>query len=282
MKKHLNQKVVRQTVQFFASAVVAVAVMGIGDLKAAPYADRNPNGSINVGNAGIFTVLTHGDFTGSDSSLVNGNVGVSGTGNFTLSNSATVNGDLYMNSSGTVAIKNSAKLNGQKKLNQNTLLNSAWADAISLSNAAAAESVTPRYSSITNVDLSGSSNLTITGNANEKVVLSLQNFQLTGSSSFTLQGTTTTTFIINVAKNFSLDTSASVNLVGVPTANVLFNVLGSKGKTQILDSSHLSGTLLALNRTVTATSSIAVTGRVIAQSVALSLSGKIVTPTGNQ
>jgi len=282
MKKHLNQKVVRQTVQFFASAVVAVAVMGIGDLKAAPYADRNPNGSINVGNAGIFTVLTHGDFTGSDSSLVNGNVGVSGTGNFTLSNSATVNGDLYMNSSGTVAIKNSAKLNGQKKLNQNTLLNSAWADAISLSNAAAAESVTPRYSSITNVDLSGSSNLTITGNANEKVVLSLQNFQLTGSSSFTLQGTTTTTFIINVAKNFSLDTSASVNLVGVPTANVLFNVLGSKGKTQILDSSHLSGTLLALNRTVTATSSIAVTGRVIAQSVALSLSGKIATPTGNQ
>lgn len=284
MKKYLHSIHVRQKVSLFASVLAAAAAVGLSDLQA--YNDRNPDGSINTGNASIFTVLTNGDFQASDSSFVKGNVGVGDGGNFNESGSAQVMGDLYMNNTGHINISGGAGVSGQKKLNQTTFLNSAWADAMSLSNAAAAEMVTPAYSSLTNVNLNNGANITITGSANQKVVLSLQNFQLNNSSTFTLQGTATTTFIINVAKNFSLDNSSRIVLgPNVKVRNILFNVLNSDA--QINHGSQVFGTILDVNHKVQVSDKDKngirsnVTGRVIAKQVELSGGGNVVSPTTN-
>jgi hypothetical protein len=151
MRRYLHDIVFTRTVLAFASVLVAAVAMNITDLKAAGYPDRNPDGSINTGNASVFTVLTNGDFNASDSSFVKGNVGVGGNGNFNESGSAQVNGDLYMNNAGHINISGSAKVTGQKKLNQSTFLNNALSDSLGLSNAAKAEAVTPAYSSLTNL-----------------------------------------------------------------------------------------------------------------------------------
>jgi cytoskeletal protein CcmA (bactofilin family) len=226
--------------------------------------------------------LTRGNFSAQDNTLVDGNVGVSGSGNFNIQNFFKLNGDLYMNSNGKITIKDSAQVTGQKRLHQDTLLNNAWNDAISLSNSAASDPVTSRYSSLTNVNLQSSQNITITGSANEKVVLSLQNFQLSNSSTFTLQGTATTTFIINVANNFSLIDTAQIKLVNVPTKNVLFNVLSNGTSTVMIQgSTNVFGNLLALNRTVSIQNNAKVTGRVIAKQVSLQNFASVVTPVTN-
>jgi hypothetical protein len=69
MRRYLHDIVFTRTVLAFASVLVAAVAMNITDLKAAGYPDRNPDGSINTGNASVFTVLTNGDFNTSDSSF---------------------------------------------------------------------------------------------------------------------------------------------------------------------------------------------------------------------
>ena len=287
MKRYLHDIIVAQTVSVFASVLVAAVAMNITDLKAAGYPDRNPDGSINTGNASIFTVLTNGDFNASDSSFVKGNVGVGGNGNFNESGTAQVNGDLYMNNNGHINISGQAKVTGQKRLSQSTLLNKAWADVTSLSNAAKAEPTTPAYMSLTSVNLDHGANITITGGASQKIVLNLQNFQLNNSSTFTLQGTATTTFIINVTNNFSLDNSSKIVLgPGVQVANILFNVLNSDA--HINHGSQVFGTILDLNHKVQVSDKDShgvfsnVTGRVFAKQVELNGGGNVVTPVTNR
>lgn len=284
MRKQFHYLALIRGLQLFALAL-AVAI-GTSSINAAGYPDTNPDGSINTGNNNIFTVLTHGDLSLSGSSSITGDVGVGDSGNANLSGSAQVAGSLTINNKGKYTHSGSSGVTGTTTKNQ-TILDNAWADAISLSGAAQMEPVSPQYASLTNVNLNNGGQMTIMGGPNQKIVLSLQNFQLDHSSTFTLQGTTTTTFIINVAQNFSLDNGSLIKLVGVPPANVLFNVLGGGSDVKINKGSQASGIILALNRKVSIAghspsgTGSQLTGRIIAQKVELSDSARVVTPVTN-
>ena len=153
-------------------------------------------------------------------------------------------------------------------------MTNALADAGSLSDAAAAEMSTPRYASITNVNITNASqSMTITGNDHEKVVLNLSNFVMSAGS-FTLQGTMYTAFIINVAGNFSINNS-HIYLSGVPPANVLFNLPGSGGQVSLNQGTTMSGILLATDRRVDLSGG-KVYGRVIADQFNITSGGQVI------
>src|SRR5947207_13534070 len=193
--------------RLFCYALVVGALLRATGVQAAPYLDTLPNGMINAGAAFKYTVFSIGgdmqiDNTITGPSAVYGNVGVGGNGNFTMSD-GDVYGDVYYHSGGSVTLSGPAKIHGNKFIDDANL-NQATSDAQSLSDAAFAEAVTPAYASLTNVNITNSSqNMTITGGPNQKVVLKLTNFVMT-QGTFTLQGTATTSFIINVSKTFSL------------------------------------------------------------------------------
>jgi len=240
-----------------------------GDLPTT-YQDTLPGGAINFGAASPFTVLTSSNDTISQSSNIGGNVGIQ-SGTFTLDRRSNVNGNLIYKNGVTRNI--SGNVTGTTSRND-ALIDSALSDAQMLSDAAFAESVTPRYATLTSVNLSNN-NLTITGGANEKVVLRLTDFVLS-QATFTLSGTATTAFLINVTRNFSLN-NANVSLVNVPVSHVLFNIRGTG--TVTLTNASMSGNLLALNRTVSL-NHVNVTGKVIANQVTISNSN-VVSPTTN-
>lgn len=296
MKQHFQQPIAKRSGRLFISVLAAAAAIGVSNLTAAGYPDRNPDGSINTGNASTFLVLTHGDLNLSGSSSITGKVGVGDSGNVNLSGSAHINGSLTMNTKGKVNQSGSSGVNGTTTIDQGTL-DTAWMDATNLGSAAGMESATANYmvnggmtgaTIVSNVNLNNGAQMTITDlTPGDKVVLSLQNFQLDKSSTFTLQGTATTTFIINVAKNFSLDHASQITLLGVPSANVLFNL---KGDGKINAGSHASGIILALNGKVTLsgntggtnpTGSNVTNGQIIAKQVELSDSTRVVTPVTN-
>jgi cytoskeletal protein CcmA (bactofilin family) len=244
---------------------------------------------VDLGKAGRtqqWAVFTLGNgvsqnLTMDTSSSITGNVGAAGTGNVTIQDSTSINGDLYQHTGGKFTTKGGAKLKGSRFQNASTdaLLNQAAIDAQNASDEAFGLAVTPAYASLTNVNLSGSQNMTITGSG--KVVLKLQNFTLTGSSTFTLTGTAGTAFIINVSNQFSLALSSKIVLgTGISAANVLFNIRGT-GSVTLSGSSTLNGILLATKRSVTIQNSATVRGEVIANSVAMHDSAKVVTPSTN-
>ena len=233
------------------------------------YPDTLPGGAINFGAASPFTVLTSSNDSISQSNI-GGNVGIQ-SGTFSLDRKSNVNGNLVYKNGVTRNI--SGNVTGTTSRND-ALIDSALSDAQMLSDAAFAESVTPRYATLTSVNLSNN-NLTITGGANEKVVLRLTDFVLS-QATFTLSGTATTAFLINVTRNFSLN-NANISLVNVPVSHVLFNIRGTG--TVTLTNSNMSGNLLALNRTV-AISHVNFTGKVIANQVTISQSN-VVSPTTN-
>ena len=260
--------------------IVAVA---LGIFTAGAATDTLPGGAINVGSADYFTVLAKGDAGFTDNtitgpSFVTGNYGVGGQGTFTMSDGH-LDGNVVMHSGAQPKLSGPAKINGNVS-NNDGQLNSALADAQMLSDAAAMEAVTPAYASLTNVNITNpSQNITITGGADQKIVLSLQNFSISNGT-FTLQGTATTSFIINVAKNFSLN-NGSITLAGVPPQNVLFNILGKGGQVSLNQGTQLPGFLLALNRKVDLSGGH-VTGKVIADQVVITSGGSVVTPTTNR
>src|SRR5262249_13431346 len=156
------------------------------------------------------------------STSIVGDVGAAGNGNVRIKDSAIIDGDLYEQTRGTFTKKNSAKLNGNtfQSAATDALLNQAAMDAQNSTDQAWALPVSPAYSSLTNVDLSDSQNITITGSG--CVVLKLQNFRLADSSTFTLAGTAGTSYIINVSKRFSLTDSSKIVLgTGINAADVL-------------------------------------------------------------
>jgi hypothetical protein len=239
------------------------------------YPDTLPGGAINFGAASPFTLLTSSNDTISGNSNITGNVGIQ-SGIFSLAKNSNVIGNLFYHTGVTRNI--SGHVSGTTSLN-NAAIDNAFSDLQMLSDAAFAEPVTPRYSTLTMVNLNGSS-LSITGGANEKVVLRLTSFVLV-SSNFTLSGTATTSFIINVTGNFSVTNNSNIILSGVPVANVLFNIRGT-GSVVTMGNSNISGNLLALNRTVTISGNTNVTGKVIANQVNISGNTNIVSPTRNR
>ena len=262
------------------SLSIAAVVLAIFNAGAAT--DVLPGGAINVGSADYFTVLAKGDAGFTDNtitgpSFVTGNYGVGGQGTFTMSDGH-LDGNVVMHHGGSPKLSGPAKINGSVS-NNDAQLNQALADAQALSDAAAMEAVTPAYASLTNVNITNpSQNITITGGANQKVVLSLQNFAISNGT-FTLQGTATTSFIINVAKNFSLN-NGSITLAGVPPRNVLFNILGKGDQVSLNQGTQLPGILLALNRKVDLSGGH-VTGKVIANQVVITSGGSVVSPSTN-
>src|SRR5215469_591901 len=263
------------------SVSVWIAVIGLcvaaGAARASQYQDTLPDGQINTGSASVFTVLTSSSDWIRGGSVVQGDVGID-QGKSTLSGKSDVFGDLVHHTG--VMIKNSGGSVHGTIYSDDPLLDGALADAQMLSDAASAESVSPQYATLTSVNLNHSS-LSITGGANEKVVLNLTDFVLTNNSIFTLSGTATTSFIINVAETFSLRSNSHISLVNVPASNVLFNIRGTGSTVWLRGGSTLPGTLLALNRKVRIKGGSQVVGPVIANQVKITKHSSVLTSTRN-
>jgi hypothetical protein len=243
-----------------------------------PYQDTLSDGQINTGSASVFTVLTSSSDWLRGASVVQGDIGVD-QGRFTLSGGSDVFGDLVHHTG--VMIKNAGGSVHGRIYSDDPLIDSALSDAQVLSDDAFAEAVTPRYATLTSVNLNHSS-LTITGGANEKVVLSLTDFVLTNNSIFTLSGTATTSFIVNVTETFSLRSNSHISLVNVPASNVLFNIRGAGSTVWLRGGSTMPGTLLALNRRVRIRGGSQVVGQVIANEVKITKHSSVLTHTRNE
>lgn len=272
-----------RTTRFLTSLSVAVLAFAVVTARATPYPDTLPSGAINVGSADFFTVLAKGDASFTDNtitgpSLVRGNVGIGGQGDFSMSD-GDIFGDLVHRTGANIKTSGPAKIHGNTYSNDSQL-NSALADASSLSDAAFAEPVSAQYASLTKVNITNvSQSMTITGGPSQKIVLRLTDFIMT-SGTFTLSGTATTSFIINITKSFSLNNASIVLSGGVLAQNVLFNIRGSGGQVSLNQGTQLPGILLALNRKVDLSGGH-VTGKVIADQVVITSGGSVVTPTTN-
>lgn len=252
------------------------------------YNDLNPDGSINVGSAKLFTSLAAGAMNVYDNnitgpSLVVGNVGIGGAGNFSMSDGK-IQGDFYMNDTGTFSMSGPAQITGTKRglhlngMSQQSTLNNALADSLALSNAAAAEASTNNYTvtqgSFNGTTVNTGQSITIAGPSSGKVVLNLQDFVMT-SGTFTLQGTAMTTFIVNVNRNFSLNNSTVVLSGGLLASHVLFNIRNTGSQVSLNQGTSLQGVLLAYNRKVDLSGG-KVYGKVIANQIVITSGGQIV------
>jgi len=259
--------------------------------------DTTPDGSINVGAAALFQVLTTGDLTEQAASSIDnntftgpsyvlGNVGIGARGNFSMSDGS-IDGDLYMNDYGTLTLSGPAKINGTKRgLHQNGIsqtvpLTAAINSAQNLSDWAGAESSTSNYTvtqgTFNGMTVNTGNSITI-ADANpfggSKIVLNLQDFVLTNGK-FTLQGSPMTTYIINVSRNFSINNSSVVLAGGLLASHVLFNVRGGGSQVSLNQGTSLHGILLAMHRKVSLSGG-KVFGRVMAQQLAITSGGQVV------
>jgi len=275
--------------------VIALAcALGTSYLRASD--TTNPDGSIKVTNTGgdfsRFTVLTSGDLNDNNNtmsgpssigSLSNrANVGIGGHGNFSMSGGE-FDGDLYMNSFGKFTKSGPAVRNGgffQDSVHggpTDTILGNALSGAQYLSGQAEIDTNTGSYA-VTQGTFNGNTvntgqSITLTGTGH--IVLNLQDFVMTNGT-FTLVGTTmNTSYIINVARNFSLSGNAKIALSGIPSSHVLFNIVGKGNQVSLNQGTSMQGILLAYKRKVSVAGG-KVSGRVIAEQLALSGGGQIV------
>ena len=213
----------------------------------------------------------------SGGSMAIGDVGVAGNGNIKMSGGAMINGDLYYRTPGSLNLSGGAKISGltHHDATSDALLDQGAMDALNAASFAASLSTSSAFTSLTQINLSGNNNFTLTGNG--KTVLNLQNFQLSGGSTLTLTGTAGTAFVINVSNQFSLSGSSSIVLSGgLTAADVLINVTGTGKKVDLSGSSMMTGILLAAKRDVNLSGSSMVTGEVIGNTVTLSGSAKVI------
>lgn len=211
----------------------------------------------------------------SQDSYIEGDVRVAGNGNITLSGNATIDGDLYRRSNGTLKTSGNATITGTVYNNNDAELDAGVTAAINASNDAFALAPTIFLESIW---LRKSQSMTISGAPGATVVLRLRDFRLSGSATLTLQGTATTTFIINVTRQFSLSGKARILLSGVQWNNVLFNVRPGPGTVSIKGNASLQGILMANQRTVSVGGHSTVTGAIIANTVLLRGSARVLHP----
>ena len=234
-------------------------------------------GAFSLGG-GVNETDTIDQFTGTTD--IFGDVGVAGDGNITMNGDATIHGDLYYMTGGTLTLKGNANITGARHHDgsSDTQLTNGVNEATLTSNHAFALPVTPAYATLTNIQLSGNQNFTISGAPFQTVVLKLQNLTIT-SGTLTLAGTITTNFVINVTNQFSLTNHAQIILYGgVTWDNVLFNVRGTGSPVTLDGQSILRGVLMANNRTVSNAGGSLVYGEVVANKVTLSGSAQIQHP----
>ena len=234
-------------------------------------------GAFSLGG-GVNETDTIDQFTGTTD--IFGDVGVAGDGNITMNGDATIHGDLYYMTGGTLTLKGNANITGARHhdASSDTQLTNGVNEATLTSNHAFALPVTPAYATLTNIQLSGNQNFTISGAPFQTVVLKLQNLTIT-SGTLTLAGTITTNFVINVTNQFSLTNHAQIILYGgVTWDNVLFNVRGTGTPVTLDGQSILRGVLMANNRTVSNAGGSLVYGEVVANKITLSGSAQIQHP----
>src|SRR6266403_5416892 len=136
-------------------------------------------GAFSLGG-GVTETDTIDQFTGQTD--IFGDVGVAGDGNITMSGYATIHGDLYYMSTGTLTLKGNAMITGMKHHDaflDDPQLTNGVTEATLTSDHAFLRPVTPAYATLTNIQLSGNQNFTISGAPFEIVVLKLQNLTIT-------------------------------------------------------------------------------------------------------
>ncbi|HJT81284.1 MAG TPA: ice-binding family protein [Chthoniobacterales bacterium] len=223
-------------------------------------------------------VVDNVDTTGN--TYIQGDVGVAGAGNVRATGNVLVDGNLWYRSNGTLTVTGNARLNGSifHAPAYDPQLDNGVAEANNASNQAWALPVTPAYAGITNINLSGKQNLTLSGAPGQTVVLKLNDFKIS-SGTLTLQGTATTNFVLNVTKSFSLTNHAQIILSGgVVAQNVLFNVRGTGTDVTMSGESVLRGYILANQRTVSNSGKSIVRGGIWANQVKLSGGAQVVSP----
>src|SRR5262249_10854454 len=131
------------------SVSVLVAAMGLcvvaGAAGGNQYQDTLPDGQINTGAASVFTVLTSSRGWIRGWSVIQGDIGID-EGKFRLSGGSDVFGDVVYHS-GVVINTSGGSVHGRTYSND-PLIDGALMDAQMLSDAAFAESVTPRYTTL--------------------------------------------------------------------------------------------------------------------------------------
>jgi hypothetical protein len=134
-------------------------------------------------------------------------------------------------------------------------------------------------SSSGSISLRGNQSSSIVGAPGETVTLNIRNFVLTAHSTLTLQGTATTSFIINVAKQFSLSGRSRIILSGgLEWDHVFFNVLRRGSVVSLSGNAQLYGTLTATLRTVKMGGHSVVYGAVTAKRILLTGAARIILP----
>jgi choice-of-anchor A domain-containing protein len=272
----------RSVLKLLAATALICATNAWAGFTADPtYQDTLPDGSINVGRASRFTVLTYGDLNQYDNtvtgpSLIQGNVGIGGNGNFSMSD-GTLNGDLYYHTGAKITFSGPAQHNGTKFANADAIINPALMDAYSLSVKAANDVSTTTYTvtqgTFNGTTENGNKDVTLFGGPG-KIVLNLQDFVMTGGT-FTLSGTAMTTYIINVGRNFSLNNSSIVLSGGVMPSHVLFNIKGTGSQVSLNQGTSMKGILLAAQRKVDLSGG-KVFGRVFANQANITSGGQVV------
>jgi choice-of-anchor A domain-containing protein len=201
----------------------------------------------------------------SNSALINGDVAVSGNGDMAMTNNATINGDVYFPFGGALKNGPGALITGSSNRVSRTFLNEECNLALNLSRAAGL--LTPTQS-LSQIDLNGTSNLTLSGAPGQTVVLNLTRFQMRGNSTLTLQGSADTTYVINITRGFSLTDAARIVLSGgLDWNDVLFNVRGRGTAVTLSGSSNFQGILLAARRTVQLRGAAIIRGEAIADNL---------------
>ena len=242
--------------------------------------------TINLGAAGrthhyaIFGV--NGDVSATDTNggtvNITGDVGVA-NGNFVLSGSV-LQGNLYIKTGKAVSLGNKGGITGTKYQSStyDTMLAQGAADAATLSSTinGLAVQYNGSYSDGSSITMTNTK-FSITGGANQTVVLKLQDFVLTGGE-LDLMGTATTKFIINVRGTFSLSGGAKVvNGGALLASNVIFNYrpTSGTGTASLGGGSQFNGILVASNNAVQLTGASIVYGQIIGKSVLLSGGSKV-------
>lgn len=235
-----------------------------------PLGDLEQWGALSLGLNGLEDRLFNG-------ARINGNVGVSGNSGITLTNNAVINGDVYLRWGNALRTGAGTTITGSQHRIANALLNAESDLALNLSRAAGLLAPTQNLSMI---NLSGTTNLTLSGAPGDTVVLDLRLFRMSGDSTLTLQGSASTTYVINVNRGFLLTDAARIVLSGgLDWNDVVFNVRGRGTAVTLTGNTNFQGILLASRRTVQLRDAAIIRGEVIADNLVMQGTAQIDHPS---
>ena len=164
---------------------------------------------------------------------VTGNLAVGPSGYFHLSNNATLNSTLFADPSADVQIDWGSGLTGGVTTESLSGLKST---ATNLAGTDAALSATQTINNI-------QSSVTVKGNGSQNVISVPGGINLQYGGTITIQGSSSDTFIFNVANGMYLDNGANIALSGVSAGQVMFNFSGSSEV--YIGNANTSGVFLA-------------------------------------